>query len=541
MNLQVITKLSALTIRVARLQRQPLRLLTRKSTIMEEFEDFEKSPEDAPNEFGFGDKRRMDAHSFLLSKVAAGKLYSSHEWDEILSNALEMPKWSVNNINISGIVMSHCLTENNYNLALCFLKYLEENDKEINNGTISVFLRLCHSTWPEPSEEVIFKYYDLLKNRIPFFIGTLAENCILALSWTSRWRECFELVEFVRSSGIMGIHIYTILITTAFRNKDPKLGWDFLNKAGVEGKHVRAETFSTWLQYCAENEPTLAGAESILNYFYEINYPVNEVIAEDVKQYFECVVKPAWKVESTAVRPNGMCVACRKKLPSIHISLEEFNILSAHFFEKNLLGKDVFSKSSPGEIERFSAFLKQSRPYDVVIDGLNAAFCAGVRNAIPPIDLLTDVVEYFLARDMKILVIGRAHMLKWNRRKMDYIQRNSKVFLTENLSQDDPFVLYAAMSGGPDTYFVSRDMMRGHKHKLNDVEMERLFKRWQLARQYSVFGLVSRAKALIYPPSSFLPFSQKTGDSWHVPYVEGTNEYMNQVFKPPKTWLCIRK
>jgi hypothetical protein len=54
-------------------------------------------------------------------------------------------------------------------------------------------------------------------------------------------------------------------------------------------------------------------------------------------------------------------------------------------------------------------------------------------------------------------------------------------------SQDDPFLLYAAMHGGIGTYFVSKDFMRTHKHRLGDVELANLFRKWQLARQYSIF------------------------------------------------------
>jgi hypothetical protein len=54
------------------------------------------------------------------------------------------------------------------------------------------------------------------------------------------------------------------------------------------------------------------------------------------------------------------------------------------------------------------------------------------------------------------------------------------------------------MHGGQDTYFVSRDLMRSHKHNLGDLKMGRLFKRWQLARQYSLFGSKAHGTAKVY-------------------------------------------
>jgi len=129
-----------------------------------------------------------------------------------------------------------------------------------------------------------------------------------------------------------------------------------------------------------------------------------------------------------------------------------------------------------------------------------------------------------------------------------------------NRSQDDPLVLYAAMFGGINTYFVSRDLMRGHKFKLGDLELGRLFKRWQLARQYHVHGSIMQKTARIYvrfrivliyqiilitfllmqAPVTTLPYSQRTGDSWHVPFHENPNSGLSK-YSFPKKWLCIRR
>jgi mitochondrial ribonuclease P protein 3 len=80
-------------------------------------------------------------------------------------------------------------------------------------------------------------------------------------------------------------------------------------------------------------------------------------------------------------------MSCRKKLAPIYITEGEFAKLSSAFFDKVVLGKDVFTKSNPQEIEAFKTFLEQSRPYDVVLDGLNVAYGAG-RN-IAPVDMVS--------------------------------------------------------------------------------------------------------------------------------------------------------
>jgi ribonuclease P protein 3 len=56
---------------------------------------------------------------------------------------------------------------------------------------------------------------------------------------------------------------------------------------------------------------------------------------------------------------------------------KQFKTLSESFLKSVVLGRDVFTKSTPSEITAFQTFLKQSYPYDIVIDGLNVAYSTG--------------------------------------------------------------------------------------------------------------------------------------------------------------------
>lgn len=53
-------------------------------------------------------------------------------------------------------------------------------------------------------------------------------------------------------------------------------------------------------------------------------------------------------------------------------------------------------------------------------------------------------------------------------------------------SFDDLFLLQAAISSGPKTIIVSRDLMRGHRFLLEDSELRETFKKWQLSCQYQI-------------------------------------------------------
>lgn len=66
---------------------------------------------------------------------------------------------------------------------------------------------------------------------------------------------------------------------------------------------------------------------------------------------------------------------------SVHLTNNEFNVLSSAFLQKVLLRSDTFLKSSPTEVAKFQQFLEKFQPFDCVIDGLNVAYGAGVKKS----------------------------------------------------------------------------------------------------------------------------------------------------------------
>lgn len=107
-------------------------------------------------------------------------------------------------------------------------------------------------------------------------------------------------------------------------------------------------------------------------------------------------------------------------------------------------------------------------------------------------------------------------------------------------SQDDPFLLHITLLSGPETYFVSRDLMRQHKFKL-DENLKNLFKQWQLSRQYFFHKNQQTHRLILQPPSPFETFVQRDPNGWHIPYVMGNKLRLEDSYSAPKNWACIRK
>lgn len=78
------------------------------------------------------------------------------------------------------------------------------------------------------------------------------------------------------------------------------------------------------------------------------------------------------------VKFSGQCENCNTKLKKLELNDAEFAELKEVFFNNAIVGKDVFIKTNPEEIKRFQRFVANMGQYDVVLDGLNVAYSAGV-------------------------------------------------------------------------------------------------------------------------------------------------------------------
>ena len=58
-------------------------------------------------------------------------------------------------------------------------------------------------------------------------------------------------------------------------------------------------------------------------------------------------------------------------------------------------------------------------------------------------------------------------------------------FVTSGTSEDDPYLILAALHSGEHCFFLSNDFMRQHCHALGRVnpELARLFMQWQCSHQ----------------------------------------------------------
>lgn len=154
-------------------------------------------------------------------------------------------------------------------------------------------------------------------------------------------------------------------------------------------------------------------------------------------------------------------------------------------------------------------------------------------------------MKYFSEGNKRVLILGREHMKRWP----NFIKRvetnNGEVFLTENLSQDDPFFIYAALKSGPNCSILSRDLLRTHAFQLGP-QLGPIFRRWQRLRQFSYKTPTTATVPKIFieaPVKHKIEAHRNTAGYWHVPWTEEVttvSKIPEVPFEIPVRWMCFR-
>ncbi|KAL2790026.1 mitochondrial ribonuclease P catalytic subunit isoform 4 [Daubentonia madagascariensis] len=156
---------------------------------------------------------------------------------------------------------------------------------------------------------------------------------------------------------------------------------------------------------------------------------------------------------------------------------------------------------------------------------------------------LLELVSQLAKQNLRLLVLGRKHMLKkssrWRKDEMEKVQKQACCFFADDISEDDPFLLYATLHSGNHCKFVTKDLMRDHKACLHDAKTQHLFFKWQQGHQLAIMNKFPGSKITFQHILSYDTVVQTTGDSWHIPYDEDLVERYS--YEVPTKWLCLQR
>uniref|UniRef100_A0A182JGX5 Mitochondrial ribonuclease P catalytic subunit n=1 Tax=Anopheles atroparvus TaxID=41427 RepID=A0A182JGX5_ANOAO len=471
---------------------------------------------------------------FIKTRLGSNSKPTVEEWGHIRTSILNERRF--NTTNVDSTVLGLCP---NLRIGKSYIAFLQEQGLETNLAIAGKLLRLYRFTEDrlnDQDEADIWRMYSELREQNTVLDANTCEHAINALTLTKYWRHSLELLEMIKIVGTPDSSSYNCIAAKAFLTGEETIGWAMLKEMCDNKRLPNDDSFLAWLEYSRRDGQQFAkNVERMLQFTYE-----NSVfLSKHVGNVLMSLPKDLGvNAQETRVTDHGKCSNCKGSLASIVVTAESFQGLKDAFLKAVLINKEIFNRTTPDELRRFRNFLQKTSPYDVVIDGLNVAFSAGnQKSPAAYAQQVAAVVRHYVRQKKRVLVIGRQHMDKWRSKEMKYIRENSFLFLTEDLSQDDPFLLYAALESGPNTDFFSRDLMRKHSFMLGD-NFSVVFKRWQQEHQYSLLSILPDGRVMIKAPFKYELYAHKSGDNrWHVPLVE--NGYRIPKVEKQSEWICL--
>lgn len=419
--------------------------------------------------------------------------------------------------------------------------FIRDENVQPNHPLISKCLFMCVSCKDEDGLLWCVDWLEDSQRRMDK--GTIA-NIISGLCLTDRWRESRKFVAKADAMDCMSARILEPYTIAACEHGDRELAGNLLEDhiqrdlMPSEASCLRLlSTFGGSAEmHCVEENERIV--RRLLDYMKEKRHYPPKSVAEELGTWFKSKANEKWEVSHTEINPEGICKSCKNRLELLKLDQAEFDNLREEIFLKVIRGGDVFRKTTPQELEAFMEFVDSGPTYDIVLDGLNVA---NIKKRRTPGRVLRQFVEH-LARGLglRCLVLGRHHMLKqqsqYERRDMAVIQDLADCFFTQNMSEDDPFMLYATLHSGVRTQYISRDMLRDHKALLSP-RAHLAFIKWQRSHQLVPVDLRD-GKAVFEKILAHDTVIQCTESSWHIPYDDGSPRFSYEV---PLTWLCATR
>ncbi|XP_053450419.1 mitochondrial ribonuclease P catalytic subunit isoform X2 [Nycticebus coucang] len=397
-----------------------------------------------------------------------------------------------------------------------------------NNGIVGYdllvkYLYLC--VFHKQTSEVI-DIYEIMKARYKNLEPGAYTLLIRGLIHSDRWGEALLLLEDIKKIMIPSRKNYDDCIQGALLHQDVDIAWNLYQELLSHNLIPMLETLKAFFDFGKDIKDDHYSNKllDILLYLRNNQLYPGESFAHSIKTWFE----------------SGQCSSCGKTIESIELSPEEYEFLTGKIMKDVIDGGDQYKKTTPWELKTFEKFVKSCPPFDIVIDGLNVAkMFPKARES----QVLLELVSQLAKQNLRLLVLGRKHMLKkssrWRKDEMEMVQKQASCFFADDISKDDPFLLYATLHSGNHCKFVTKDLMRDHKACLPDAKTQRLFFKWQQGHQLAIRNKFPGSKMIFQHILIYNTVVQTTGDSWHIPYDEDLVERYS--YEVPTKWLCLHQ
>ncbi|XP_061854698.1 mitochondrial ribonuclease P catalytic subunit isoform X2 [Colius striatus] len=408
-------------------------------------------------------------------------------------------------------------------VAKSLLTHVAKSNGDVAYTLLVKYLALCVQ---QGQTSEILDVYDIMKVRFRILESGAYNLLIKGLSNSDRWRTALTLLEEIKEIMVPSRTNYESCIKALSRHQEMDHAFKLYHEMLARDLVPTLDVLQVFFDFNRGMKDAELQKElfDILLYLRDNQIYPHKTFMQSIKLWFE----------------SGQCPVCNHQLEDSDLTEEEYNNLSEKIIRDVIHGTDTFRKTSPQEFEAFQAFVESRPPFDIVIDGLNVSHMKPRRMHC---ENLLNAINCLAKENLRLLVLGRKHMLvnssNWKREIMKEMQSKADFFFAENISEDDPFLLYATLRSGKHCKFVTRDFLRDHKACLSDSLTRHLFRKWQRGHQIVFSHSVEGNHINFLPALRYDCVVQTTGDTWHIPYKDTFEEKYS--FQVPRKWLCIQQ
>ncbi|KAK2586408.1 hypothetical protein KPH14_010693 [Odynerus spinipes] len=430
-------------------------------------------------------------------------------------------------------ILDMCIKQRKPQVAKAYLRCLESNGYALNIYALSKYLELYLREEPtsDSEEHEIISIFDRIEKECKYIPLVTLRPCIAALCRTYKWEKTLELIKDNRMKEI-GSTALSFIIIAAFKHGNVSTGLKLLYEMDdlLMASNKYPSMYDAYLNHYVEKEPEKfdKAVTKIFKFWKQFDtVPIKGI----VDKFMNACNKAGWVANYVTIKRDGNCHRCSKQLSQMTIDDTIFKKLAKSVLSKTLVETDIFRSTTPEELNKFKNFIHKTKPYDIVIDGLNVT--RGQADCI----WLKELVNHFSQDNKKILVIARQHMYPAS--KWISTMENAYIYFLQNITQDDPYILYATLMSGVNAKFLSFDFFRQHIHKIESRSMRKIFRRWQYTHQYLWHYDTSAGKLILERPWLYEPYPQCNETNWHIPY-RMDSEKSKLLYRPVDTWVCFQ-
>lgn len=160
------------------------------------------------------------------------------------------------------------------------------------------YLKASHAELTEDEKKEIFDIYEKIIKKYPLMEDTTLTNCILALSKTSRWEDCYELLKKYEESNSTP-HILTIyqLATAAFANGNIEKGFETAKLASDSmpdnnfSHNIASKFYEDYVMYCRKHCKTVESLrehiERLFQWWKDCNVIISKRVLDNIMDSME--------------------------------------------------------------------------------------------------------------------------------------------------------------------------------------------------------------------------------------------------------------